>query len=425
MQVSVETTEGLERRMKVTVSAEKVDSEMAQRLQSLAKSVRLKGFRPGKVPMKVIKGQYGASVRNEVLEELTRNTFYEALSQENLRLAGYPAFEQDAFNEGDDYSYTATFEVMSEFEPASLDDLELSRPLVTLGDQDLDEMLAKLQRQSCNWNAVERPAADGDRLIIDFEGRIDGEVFAGGAGKDVPVVLGSKSMIAGFEEGLSGGKAGEERTLNLTFPADYHNKELAGKDAEFAITIQRVDEAELPEIDEDFAKAYEVEDGSVETLRSEVLKSMQLELDEAIHLKMKKQVMDAIYERNQIEVPRSQVEAVLQDLIKQRGIQNPDEAQTAELKKLAERNVTLGIVVNRMIKDQGFKPDAIKVRTRVESIAAGYDDPDAVISWYYGDRQRLGNVESLVLEDDVVEWVIGQAKVNEVESTFNEVVSGS
>ncbi len=426
MQVSVETTEGLERRMKVTVPAEKVGSEMAQRFQSLAKTVRLKGFRPGKVPMKVIKGQYGASVRQEVLEELTRNTFYEALSQENLRLAGYPAFESESesFNEGDDYSYTATFEIMTEFEPAPLDGLELTRPQVVLGDKDLDTMLAKLQRQSCRWNAVEREAAEGDRLVIDFEGRIDGEVFAGGTGDNVPVVLGSKAMIAGFEEGLSGSKPGEERTLKLSFPSDYHNKELSGQDAEFTIKIKSVEEAELPEIDEDFAKTYEVEDGSVETLKSEVLNSMQMELDDAIRLKMKKQVMDALIERNPIELPRSQVESVLQDSIKQRGDQNLDEAQLAELKNAAERNVTLGIIVNRLIKDQGLKADAIKVRSRVESIAAGYDDPDAVIAWYYGDRQRLANVEGLVLEDEVVEWVIDQAKMNDVESSFDEVVGG-
>lgn len=424
MQVSVETTEGLERRMKVTVPADKVDSEMSRRFQSLAKTVRLKGFRPGKVPMKVIKGQYGASVRHEVLEELTRNSFYEALSKENLRLAGYPSFEQDSFNDGDDYSYTAIFEVLADFDVAPLDGLALTSPKVTLGDQDLDEMLAKLQRQSCRWNAVERAAADGDRLHIDFEGSIGGEAFAGGTGKDMPVVLGSKSMMAGFEEGLAGAKAGEERTLDLTFPGDYHNKTLAGKDASFKITVKSVEEPELPEIDEDFARAYEVEDGSVETLKSEVLKSMQIELDEAVHMKMKRQVMDALFERNPIELPKSQVEAVYADLIKQRGIQNPDESVAAEFKKLAERNVTLGMVVNRIIKDQGLKPDAVKVRARVESIAAGYDDPDAVISWYYGDRQRLGNIEGLVLEDAVVDWVVGQAKVNEVDSTFNEVVSG-
>jgi len=424
MQVSIETTEGLERRMKVTVPAEKVGNEMARRFQSLSKTVRLKGFRPGKVPMKVIKGQYGASVRNEVLEELTRNTFYEALSQENLRLAGYPAFEQETFNEGDEYSYTATFEIMTEFEPAPVDGLELTRPQVTLGDADLDAMLAKLQRQSCRWSAVDRAAADGDRLVIDFEGSTGGEVFEGGTGKDVPVVLGSKAMIAGFEEGLSGSKTGEELTLNLTFPGDYHNKELAGKDTEFVIKVQRVEEAELPEIDEDFAQTYEVEDGNVETLKSEVLNSMQIELDEAIRLKMKKQIMDALFERNPIELPKSQVDAVLQDLIKQQGTQNPDDSQTAELKKVAERNVTLGIVVNRIIKDHGLKADAIKVRSRVESIAAGYDDPDAVIAWYYGDRQRLGNVEALVLEDEVVDWVIDQAKVNDVTSSFDEVVSG-
>ncbi|MBI1194973.1 MAG: trigger factor [Gammaproteobacteria bacterium] len=424
MQVSVETTEGLERRMKVTIPAEKIDSEMSRRFQSLAKTVRLKGFRPGKVPMKVIKGQYGVSVRTEVLEELTRNSFYEALSKENLRLAGYPAFEQESSQEGDDYIYTATFEVMADFDIAPLGDLELIKPKVTLGDQDLDEMLAKLQRQSCRWNAVKRKAKDGDRLVIDFEGAIGGEAFAGGTGKDLPVVLGSKSMIAGFEDGLTGAKADEERTLSLAFPADYHNKEVAGKDAEFKITVKSVEEPELLAIDEDFARAYEVEDGSVETLKSEVLKSMQIELDEAIHLKMKRQVMDALYERNPIELPKSQVESVYQDLIKQRGVQNPDESMAAEFKKLAERNVTLGMVVNRIIKDQGLKPDAVKVRDRVESIAAGYDDPDAVISWYYGDRQRLGNVEALVLEDSVVDWVVSQAKLNEVESSFNEVVSG-
>ncbi len=424
MQVSVETIEGLGRRMRVTLPAEEIEREVDKRLQSLARSVRLKGFRPGKVPLKVVRQQYGQRVRAEAIEELTRNSFFEAVTKENLRLTGYPVFDHGEIDEGKDYEYTATFDIAAEFELAPVDDLEIERPQAEITDADVDAMIERLRRQSCDWRAVDRPAADGDRLTIDFQGLLDGEPFDKGKAEGLPLVLGSGAFIPGFEEGLIGVRAGEGRDLDLSFPEDYHDAELAGRDVRFEVQVRKVEEPVLPEVDEAFARLYEIEDGSIETLRSEVRRSMQAELDEAVRLRMRRQVMDQLYARHPIELPHLQVQAQLDDYLSRHQGEVSD-AQREKYEEAARRLVTLGIVVSRIVKEQGLRPDPLKVRARVESLAASYDDPDAVIAWYYGDRQRLAEIEAQVLEDAVVDWIIGQSKVRDVPASFDELVGST
>ncbi len=421
MQVSVETIEGLGRRMRVTLPAEEIEREVDKRLQSLSRTVRLKGFRPGKVPLKVVRQQYGRQVRAEAIEELTRSSFFEAVGKENLRLSGYPVFDHGPIDEGKDYEYTATFDIAAEFDLAPVDDIEIERPQAEITEDDVDAMIERLRHQSCDWREVDRPAADGDRLTIDFQGLLDGEPFEKGKAEGLPLVLGSGSFIPGFEDGLVGAKAGEGRSLDLTFPDDYHDSELAGKAVRFEVQVRKVEEPVLPEVDEDFARNYEIEDGSIETLRAEVRRSMQAELDEAIRLRMRRQVMDQLFERHPIDLPHLQVKAQLDEyLARHQG--EVSEAQREKYEAAARRLVTLGIVVSRIVKEQGLRPDPLKVRARVESLAASYDDPEAVIAWYYGDRQRLAEVEAQVLEDAVVDWIIEQAKVEDVASSFDELV---
>lgn len=423
MQVAVETIEGLGRRMTITLPADQIEQEISKRLQSLSRTVRLKGFRPGKVPLKVIRQQYGSRVLAEALDEMTRSSFFEAVSQEGLKLAGYPVFDHNTPEMGKDYQYTATFDIAADFELAALDDLKLERATAEIADADVDGILEKLRRQSCSWESVDRAAEDGDRLTVDFTGLLEGEPFDKGTAEGLQIVLGSGNLIPGFEDGLLAAKSGEERMLDLTFPEDYHDHELAGKAVQFAVKVKQVEAAVLPDIDEDFARTYEIEDGSIETLRSEVRQSMQTELGEAIRLNLRRQVMDALFERHPMDLPHLQVEAQYKDYLS-RHQGEASEEQQQRYREAAQRQVALGAVVGRIVKEQGLRPDATKVRARVESIAAGYDDQEAVLAWYYGDRQRLAEVEALVLEDAVVEWVIEQAEVTDKPSAFSDLVAG-
>ncbi len=317
MQVSVETTDGLERRMKVTIPAEEVDKEVEKRLKSLSRTVKMKGFRPGKVPLRVIASQYGPSVRQEVLSELTQNSFREAIAQENLRLASMPHIEPQAVEPGENFEYTAVFEVMESFDVAPVKDIKISRPVAEITEQDVDDMLENLRRQRAQWQDVDRPAQEGDRLIIDYRGTIDGEPFEGNEGQQVPIVLGEGKFIAGFEEQLSGAKAGDDVTVEVTFPDDYHAKELAGKQARFEVHVHGVAESVLPEMDEDFVRGYDVPSGDLNELRQEVRKSMEDELEQTMREKIKQQVMDGLLAANPIQLPQAQVEEQIDLLMNQ------------------------------------------------------------------------------------------------------------
>ncbi len=429
MQVSVTPTEGLERRMTVEVPAEKLEQEVANRLKSLAGTVKMQGFRPGKVPLRVVQQRYGAQVRQEVEADAMRTALADALRQESLQPAGVPKLELgDRTNSG--LQFTATFEVYPTVELKLPKGVTIERPVVEISDADLDAMIEKLRSQRSGWEAVDRASANGDQVIIDFVGKIGGEAFAGGDAADYPLVLGSKRFIAGFEDKLIGTKAGDALDVDLAFPEDYHNKEFAGKDVVFSVTVKAVNATKLPELDDaDFLAALGVKDGGVEALRAEVRSSMEREVKHTVANKVKEQVLNALLAENEIALPSALVDTEVKQLAQQMrqnmGIQGQmqvtDEVRTA-LEPNARRRVALGLLLGEAIRDKGYQADAAKVRARIEELAGSYEDPASVINWYYEDRERLSGVEALVLEDQVVEWLMESVTVTDVTKTMDEVM---
>jgi len=429
MQVSVEETGSLERRMNVAVPEERIDQEVANRLQRLARTAKVKGFRPGKVPMKVIAQQYGKQVRDEVVGEVIQSTYFEAINQEKLQPAGMPSIEPKVMEQGKGLEYTATFEVMPKVELADIKGAKLEKLTAAVSDEDLDKMLENLRQQRATWKEVKRKAKKGDRLNIDFKGTIDGEEFSGNSGESVPVTIGSGRMIDGFEKGLTGAKTGEELTLDLQFPEDYAHKEVAGKPVQFQIKVNKVEAPELPEIDEEFAKSFGIGDGSLEALRNEVRQNMERELKQAISAKNKQAAMDKLVELNSLEVPAALVNQEAESL-KQQMMQQMYQPQgksgvnlDAELfKEQAERRVTLGLLLSELIKANEIKVSEEQLKAKVEEIAATYEKPEEVVNWYFADKKRLAEIETLALEDVVVDWIFDQADVSEKQSGFDEVM---
>ena len=429
MQVSVETTNGLERRMTVELPVERIDSEVQTRLQQMGRNVRIKGFRPGKVPQKVVAQQYGKQIRDEVVGELIQASYFEAVGEQSLQPAGMPSIEPTVNEAGKNLEFVATFEVMPEVTLADVAGAKLERRVAEVADADLEKMMETLLKQRATWEAVERAAAEEDRLNIDFKGTIEGEEFAGNAGEGVPVTIGAKRMIAGFEEGLMGAKTGDELTLDLTFPEEYPHKEVAGKPVQFAVKVNSVEASKLPELDEDFAKSFGIGDGSLDSLRAEVRQNMEREMKQALTEGNKQAVMDKLVELNPIEVPQALVESEADTLKQQmqQQMHTPDGKSGVQLdndmfREQAQRRVSLGLILSELIKAQGLKADEDSVRAKVDELAGTYDEPQQVIDWYYGDKSRLSQVESLVLEEAVVDWVFAQADVTETSGSFDEVM---
>lgn len=429
MQVSVEATGGLERRMTVEIPEERITNEVGSRLQRLARTAKVKGFRPGKVPMKVVAQQYGHQVREEVLGEVIQHSYFEAVNQEKLQPAGMPRIEPASGEEGSGFRYVAIFEVMPELSLADVAGIKLERQQAEVSDADVDKMLENLRSQQTEWNEVKRKAKKDDRLNINFKGTIEGEEFSGNSGDNVPVTIGSGRMIEGFEKGLTGAKAGEELTLDLQFPEDYAHKEVAGKPVQFQVSVNSVEEPKLPELDEAFAKGFGIGDGSLESLRQEVRQNMTRELAQALSAKNKQSVMDKLLEMNQIELPQAMIDNEAENL-KQQMMQQmhiPKGKSGADLdaslfRGQAERRVSLGLILAELIKSQAITASDEAVRTKVEEIASTYEDAQEVIDWYYADKQRLQQLEGLVLEDAVIDWVFAQADVSDKQSSFDEAM---
>lgn len=428
MQVSVETTAGLERRMTVQVPEERIAAEVDNRLRQLARTTSIKGFRPGKVPFKMVKQRYGDQVRQEVLGDVIQSTYFEAVSQEKLRPAGYPSFEPKSLEQGKGVEYVATFEVMPEIQLATFAGVTVEKPVAQVTDADVDAMLETLRKQNAVWQAVERGAADGDRVTIDFRGTIDGADFPGNKGENVPVTLGGKRMIAGFEEGLVGAEVGEERTLDLQFPENYGYKDVAGKPVQFKISVKKVEAPELPALDDAFAAKFGVE-GGITALRNEVRSNMERELEQRLGNLVKQQVMDKLLEINDITIPQALVQQESQALAQQmrENMQLPADKSgsisPAMFEEQAKKRVTLGLLLAELVQRHNLKVDADTLRRKVEQIAAGYEQPEEVVKWFYADQRRLAEVESLALEDRVVEWVLGQVQVTEKQQGFNELMN--
>ncbi|GAB3482461.1 trigger factor [Azotobacter salinestris] len=427
MQVSVESTSALERRLTIGVPAERIETEVSKRLQQTARRAKIPGFRPGKVPMSVIRQRYEESARQEALGDLIQASFYEAVVEQKLKPAGAPSVEPKVFEKGRDLEYVATFEVYPEFEVVGLEDIAVERLQAEVAESDVDNMLEILRKQNTRYTQVEREAQDGDQLNIDFVGKIDGEAFAGGSAKGTLLVLGSGRMIEGFEAGLVGAKAGEERVLSLTFPADYQNLDLAGKAAEFTVTVNSVSEAELPELNADFFALFGIAEPSLEAFRAEVGKNMERELGQAIKSKVKTQVMDGLLAANPIEVPKALIENEVNRLrvqaVQQFGGNIKPEQLPADLfQEQARRRVALGLIVAEMVKQFEIKPDESKVKALIEEIASAYQEPEQVVAWYYGNEQQLGEVRSVVLEEQVVDTVLQKANVTDKAVSYEEAV---
>ncbi len=430
MQVSVESGEGLTKRLLVNLPAERVDEVVNAKLKEAARTVRLDGFRPGKVPLRVVRQRFGAQIRQDAYGELIQSSFYEAVSQENLQPVGEPDIELREEEAGGGLAYTATFEVMPQVELADLGGVEVKRAHAQVTDEDVERMIQKLREQRTEWVEVERPAREGDRITIDFKGFIDGELFEGGSAEGVHLVLGSGSMIPGFEEGLTGASAGEERKLELKFPDDYGVEHLAGKDAVFEVTVKSVAEPKLPEVDEAFIRSLGVEDGTEESLRKEVRENMERELKQKLKSRTKEQVMELLLEKHPIQVPaaliRQEAEALKEQARQEmsRAGQSSGVDLPANLfEPQAERRVKLGLILGEIIRKEGMKAEPSRVDEAIAEQAATYEEPQAIIDWYADNPKARAAVENLVLEEQVVEWVLDRAKVEEEELTFDELVN--
>ncbi len=431
MQVTVEAGAGLERRMTVQVPEERISDQVKDRLKSLGRTARLHGFRPGKVPARVLERTYGRQVRDEVVSKVLESSLFEAFGTENLKPAGQPTIDALDSEPGQGLSYTAVFEVYPEVQAPDAASLELSRPVAEVTEQDVDKLIETLRKQRRTWEELDKEAADGDRLTLDYKGTIEGEPFEGGEAQQVPVELGSHSLIEGFEEALKGAKAGDERVLDLTFPDEYHAKDLAGKPVQFKVTVFKVEEPRLPEVDDEFIKSFGVEEGGVDALRKEIRENMERELRDTIQARMRNDAMDALLSRHELDLPKALVEdesrrlmeQTRQNLVRQ-GAGSPSlQLQPVLFENQARRRVALGLILAEIVKANDMTADPEKVRGRVASIASAYQDPEQVMGWYYADKQRLAEIESLVMEDEVVEWIVEHAKVNDEKTTFDAIMN--
>lgn len=432
MQVSIETLSKLERKMTVEVPAETVESQVRNRLQEAARTVNIKGFRKGKVPVKVIQERYGKGVRQEVLGEVMSQSYYQALSQQKVRPAGQPRIEPRSMEAGRNLQFVATFEVYPEVSLGDFSQIEVERKVADITEADVDTMIETLRKQRQTWKAVDRAAQDGDQVTIDFVGKMDGEEFQGGSAKGTKLVLGSKRMIEGFETGLIGAGKGEQKTLSLTFPENYHNKELAGKAVEFAVTVNEVAEPVLPELDDAFFASFDVKSGGVDAFRSEVKNNMARELKNAVRNSVKNQVVEGLLKLHQVELPKalvaSEVDALRQQTMQQYGgNQRIDESVLpAEIfRPQAERRVALGLIMNEVIQKNQLKVDPKAVRKLVEELAESYEQPQEVITWYYSNKEQLAQVEAMALEEAVIDHILTNAKVTETACSYEEALKPS
>jgi trigger factor len=427
MQVSVEAIGTLERRMEVQVPAARIEQAVNERLQQLSRTVRLKGFRPGKVPVKVVRQQFGEQVRQEVVGDVVQRSFAEAVTQEKLKPAGGPKIETIEAPQGSDLKYRATFEVVPEIELKGIEGMEVSRPVVEVTQADIDAMIENLRQQRAEYVPVEREARETDRVIVDFDGTIDGLAFDGGKGEDVPVVLGEKRMLESFETALYGTRAGEQKVVELTFPEDFPPT-TAGKQARFDVKIKAVEERRLPEVDEEFAKSFGIEEGGVERLREEVKENMERELAEAVRARLKKQVLDGLLAANPIELPKSMVDVQVRELqidaARRIGARDASQIPPAEnFTELARRRVALTLLVTELVQRANLQVDQAKVQARFEDLAAQLPDPQQALQAYRSNPQLQRQMEAAVLEDQVIDWVLERARITDTPSTFKEVMN--
>jgi trigger factor len=433
MQVSIETLDGLERRMTVQVPSERVSEAVEKKLRELSKTVRIDGFRPGKVPLKVVQQKFGGHVRQEVIGDVIESSYQEALIQEKVRPAGMPSIDSVSSEEKEDMSYTATFEVFPEVEELVLDSIEVDKPMVEITAEDFDAMLQKLREQRKTWKETKAAAKKGYQVMVDFEGRIDGELFEGGAGKDMAVEIGAGQMLPEFEAGLEGIKASEQKTVEVHFPEDYHGADVAGKTAEFTLKATRVSKPELPEVDEEFAKGFGVQDGDLEKMRADIRANMEKEKNERLKASLKNKVMSGLLEHNAIIAPSAMVAEEVKNLraqAAQRMGQDPESIDEAGFpdqlfNEEATRRVQLGLLISEIIKQEKIEVNQELVESTIEEMAIAYEQPDQVRDYYRQNHQARSGIEGMVLEDQVVNHILDKARVTEQDVSFDDLMNGN
>lgn len=425
MLVSVEASGALERRMRVEVPAQQIDSKIADRLKKVGRTARLEGFRPGKVPAKVIAKRYGPQVRQEVISEVMQTSYAEALQKEQLNPAGNPNIEPEQMAEGENFSYVAVFEVFPEFELTGLDKIHVDIPDVSIDAKDVDKMLESLREQRAEWQDVERKAKNGDQVLVDFDGTLDGQPIENGRGENVPVVLGGGQMLPDFDKALKGTKAGDEKSFDVSYPDDYPAEDLAGKTATFKALIRKVQEKVLPEIDETFVKAFGVEDGSIETLRAEVEKNMQAELATKSRADIKQQVLDQLLEHNPIDVPQALVDqeahSLQHDAMRRMGVTEHKDAPAREnFLPAATRRVQIGLLMQEFLQTESITLDQSRVEDKMRELFSGYDESDELLMNYLKDPKFLQQIEPMVLEDQAIEALRAKGSEGKKKVAFKE-----
>ena len=427
MQVSVENTSAIGRRMTIGVPASQVDSEVEKRLQKTARTTKLNGFRPGKVPMSVVRRRYGEGVRQEVVGEVMRDSYLKALQQESINPAGFPQFEPKKLDKGEDIEFVAVFEVYPDVTLNDVSNIKVVKQETEVADADIDKMIDMLQKQATTWAAKEDGAAEGDKVTMDYRGELDGEAFEGGTANGASIEIGSKSMIPGFEDGLVGLKAEDERVLDLTFPEDYHAENLKGKATQFHVKVLKVEAPELPEVDEAFFAQYGVEEGGLDAFRAELKNNMERESQFAINNKVKNQIVDQLVEQNELEVPSSLVKQEI-DKMKQEAAQrfglgeNTDNIPDELFKDQASKRVKTGLLFAQIVKENELKASDDQIEAKVKELAASYQDPEEVVSYYLNNQEQKAQMESVVLEDVVVDHILDKAGIEVEKVSYEDAV---
>lgn len=430
MRVELSSSEGLERKLSIAIPAAEVDADVAERLRETAKNIRLNGFRKGKVPLSIVKKRFGPGIRREVVGELMNKSYVEAIEREGLRPAGQPKLELTELDEGKDLQFAAVFEVVPEIELPDFSRIKLESLTADVSDEDIDNMIETLRRQRQTWESVDRAAAADDLVVIDYTGRVDGEEFEGGTAENRSVLIGSQRMIPGFEEAIKDRKPGDEFTCELKFPDEYHEQDLAGKDVAFDIKLNRVNEARLPEVDEEFYRAFGVEDGGEEAFRAEIVRNMERELKVARRNKLKGKITEAVVKRAAVTVPEAMMGEEIARLRAQAAESIGAAADKAPdlpddlLRDQARRRIVMGLVLSEIVKANAMKADAARVRKAIEELASTYESPEEVVRWYYGNDEQLSAIEASVLEDQIFDYISEQAKLTEKTVSYQEAIRG-
>ena len=427
MDVTVESTGTLERRMRVELPLGPIEQQVDSRLQSVGRTAKIKGFRPGKVPAKVVRQRYGKQVREEVLSEVLQKSYSEAVTQQQLNPAGGPKIETEDEND-QTFTYTAVFEVMPEIALKDLEKIKVERPDVSIGDDDVDEMMTSLRKQKATWEEVERKSANEDRVVIDFLGKLKGEAFPGGEGKEYPVVLGAGQMLPDFEKGLVGVKAGEETTFKVKFPKEYHAEDLAGKKVDFEIKVHRVETQILPELNDEFAESFNVTEGGLDAFKKDVRENMEREAKQKVTNDLREQAMNGLLETNPIEIPQTlkhqEMHALQKEAMERMGVEDASQAPALDnFAEGAEKRVALGLLLRQVIVDKQLSADEEMLKARVEELCAGYENSEDMVTMYLSNPQVMQQIEPMVIEQQAVNWIIDNGKTKDKKVSFKDFMN--